>query len=701
MLVIMTSNRAVSLRNVALDIVKVANTYNVDNMWFDRMLPPIEIRRSRSTALIVMAADPLIASPWFLLCRDLKRGGVKNVFYGPVEGRLNRRYIADWMREIDFIAVSNYVRDKYVEAGLRVLDVVHHGIDLEAIMQARNMLSVGREYLNRVGLDVNKHLIVLTVASSHPRKGLAWYDKVVGEIERKDASIKFLVITEDKGLSYFKKHGNLIVKTDFGKLSRNSILSLMANAHIQAIPSLSEGFGLPALEAMALGTPIVHAALPPLTEFSTGFTVPVTEITYYDKGEAGPSGIIFENHLYNINEYADIIMQVADLWRNKREAIIDYRARSWEKAYNMNIYNMYRRLLKYVATIIGEDYKLNITPYNFSDLPPIPPQTPITQSIVQVDDQPRNGSVENEIKDAPILPEIDMDYISEEIMDHITRVRGAAKPTKPLRFAGGDWNIKEEIIGLLVKSGCYTLVEVFGGSGTISMYAPREVFKNIIYNDKDSLIVNFFMVLKNKPKELMNKLILLPVSRELFYKYVEAINTGEINNYDDVEKAAAIFYVSRLSMLGKSESFAIGVKKSIASETKRNITCMLDYAKMWSDITLENRDFRDIIRRYDRDYTVFYCDPPHLSVGGVNRKRYYRLILTEDDMKELLSILSSIKGKFLLKLPEDHMQISWIREWIEKYGYKVNVVEHKQWYYKVIGEERPTCRTMLICNYNF
>jgi DNA adenine methylase len=684
MIRIMTSNRAVSLQNVAIDIVKVANVYNIEATWIDRMIPSFQLRKNNEIAIIVMAVDPLIASPWILLARDLNHAGVKNVFYGPVEGKLNRRYVYDWMREVNFIAVSNYVRDKLIEAGLKVIDVVHHGIDIETIVQVKNMKSLGLGYLSSVGLDPEKHIIVTTIANSHPRKGLAWLDKIISEIEKRDSSIKFLVITEEKGSNYFKKHDNLVLKTDFGKLPRNTILSIIANSHILAIPSLSEGFGLPVLEAMALGTPVVHTSLPPLLEFSTGFVVPARQISIYDRFDVGSSGILFEQHLYDVNEFADVIIQIIDMYRNRREALIDWRAKSFEVAYKMNIYSMYKKLLKHLVSIDYEYYTPKIPSIDFTDLPKIP--------------QPSPSAFQNDKHDAVSVSV--SDEISEELLKELDKLKENAKLTKPLRYPGGDWYIKDEIIDLLVKSRSKVLVEVFGGSGVISMYAPRDVFKSIVYNDIDSLLTNFFIVLKERPRDLQKRLVLTPVSRDVIRRYVELYNSGEIHRLDPVEKAVAIFLLTRATFDARRETFQTDVSKSLAKNVKRHVALLTEYSKMWQDVTIENLDFRELIKKYDRDYTVFYCDPPFLLSSREGRSRYYKYLFKEQDMRDLLDMLEKIKGRFVLKLPEDHMKIDFIKEWIERNKYNIKTVEHVLLMKSVVGGERERQKTLLIYNYS-
>ena len=53
-----------------------------------------------------------------------------------------------------------------------------------------------------------------------------------------------------------------------GAVPRNDLVALMGGARVLAYPSLSEGFGLPVLEAMACGTPVVAARIAPIVEIA-------------------------------------------------------------------------------------------------------------------------------------------------------------------------------------------------------------------------------------------------------------------------------------------------------------------------------------------------------------------------------------------------------------------------------------------------
>lgn|GEM_PF-2469255 len=276
--------------------------------------------------------------------------------------------------------------------------------------------------------------------------------------------------------------------------------------------------------------------------------------------------------------------------------------------------------------------------------------------------------------------------------------------TKPITYPGGDWPLKDVIIDILVKSGCKTLVEVFGGSGVISMYAPRNVFKNIVYNDIDKLLVNFFTVLRERPMELVERVMQMPAAREFVEKYIDMIRSGEIHKIrDPVEKAAIYFYVNRLSFNSELNSFKVLVEGSAAKRLRNQAMLLPEYAKMWSDVTIENKDFRDLIELYDRPYTVFYCDPPFLTVEGATkgeREKYYLHPFTEGDMRDLLKILSGIEGKFVLKLPKDHLGIPFIRSWVKEHNYSIRSVEHAKQMVNVKGEKREKQVTVFIYNYS-
>lgn len=294
-------------------------------------------------------------------------------------------------------------------------------------------------------------------------------------------------------------------------------------------------------------------------------------------------------------------------------------------------------------------------------------------------------------------------YFEVEFTEFVREAYGEADAdrSKPLAYPGSDWWIKDKLLDLISRSGCRVLVEVFGGSGVVSMYAPRDQFKVIVYNDIDGLLTNFFEVLRDRPRELRERLLKMPASRREVAKYAEMIVSGEVEKLDPVEKAAVWFYVVSLSFDSKVVGgFSVVRERSTtkAVTLSRKLVSLEEYARRWAGVSIENMDFRKLIPTYDTPNTVFYCDPPHLPVREKERKDYYRFKFTESDMKDLLELLDGIKGKFVLRLTSDNLEYDFIKDWVSKY--KVETVEHGMFMVKSKGETRPRLTTLLIYNYN-
>ena len=102
-------------------------------------------------------------------------------------------------------------------------------------------------------------------------------------------------------------------------------------------------------------------------------------------------------------------------------------------------------------------------------------------------------------------------------------------------------------------------------------------------------------------------------------------------------------YSYMVSFSGKGHHFGYSVKErnSDIANIKRRIDEVYDEVKYW---TIENLDYKDLIRRYDSEETFFYLNPPYYKI------RYYEHNFEEKDFYELKDVLDSVRGKYLMSI---------------------------------------------------
>ena len=119
---------------------------------------------------------------------------------------------------------------------------------------------------------------LLFVGTAEPRKGL---DVLVEAMASPELLDHHLVVVGPRGwggvdvADLGERHGVAGRTHLTGLISDDDLAAVYAGAAAVAVPSRAEGFGLPVVEAMTLGIPVVVADVPALTEVSGGCAVVV------------------------------------------------------------------------------------------------------------------------------------------------------------------------------------------------------------------------------------------------------------------------------------------------------------------------------------------------------------------------------------------------------------------------------------------
>ena len=178
------------------------------------------------------------------------------------------------------------------------------------------------------------------------------------------------------------------------------------------------------------------------------------------------------------------------------------------------------------------------------------------------------------------------------------------------------------------------------------------------------------------PQEVAWRLLTTPCSRRYWQRVARAIRTGEIKRWTRADRAAAVIFYHNMSFGGaanRTSSFfgarirPNGTITARCGELAEAAAAVLDWATAWRSVVIENLDFRDAVKKYDSDKTLFYLDPPYIAERW---GRFYRHGFEHKDLQDLLELLHSVKGKWVLKLTDRNLQYSYIREFVKRYAVK-------------------------------
>ena len=192
----------------------------------------------------------------------------------------------------------------------------------------------------------------------------------------------------------------------------------------------------------------------------------------------------------------------------------------------------------------------------------------------------------------------------------------------PLQYYGGKFLLADWIIQHLPKNDNY--IEGCGGGASVILLKEPSPLE--IYNDLNHHVFNFFMVLRDRPEELLAKLRLTPFSREEF-------SMCRTPNEDPLENARRFFVSSWMSISRVPFDQATGMRtntyhgqsySSAVHHFRDHVDGdnLLNIAKRLSRVQIENRDYREIIDRHDNQDATIYMDPPYVHSTRVDKSKY-------------------------------------------------------------------------------
>ena len=204
-------------------------------------------------------------------------------------------------------------------------------------------------------------------------------------------------------------------------------------------------------------------------------------------------------------------------------------------------------------------------------------------------------------------------------------------------WIGGKKLLRKQIVELFPEK-ITRYIEVFGGGGWV-LFASDQHAKFEVWNDYNSDLVNLYKCVKYHAEELLRELEYMINSRELFFDYISQLDSRGLT---DIQRAARFYMLIRCSYSATMDSF--GNKPRNLARFKERFG---EIQKRLENVLIENKDFADLLRIYDKEDTLFYLDPPYYKTEG-----YYQGFCRADH-ERLCEALKKVKSKWILSYNAD------------------------------------------------
>lgn len=199
-------------------------------------------------------------------------------FIGPFTRKYYRHFTPQYARKADkIITVSNFSKDDIVQQyGIdpSKVAVIYNGVDRKVYqpINASNKLIVQNKY-------AAGHPYFIFVGSIHPRKNLKGLLQAFNLFKERNKNDLKLVVVGRKAWqveSTLAEYNNMLFKEAVIFLDHKGLDELgkiVAGAEASVYPSLFEGFGLPIIEAMSCGVPVITSNNSSMKEIGEGATM--------------------------------------------------------------------------------------------------------------------------------------------------------------------------------------------------------------------------------------------------------------------------------------------------------------------------------------------------------------------------------------------------------------------------------------------
>lgn len=211
-------------------------------------------------------------------------------------------------------------------------------------------------------------------------------------------------------------------------------------------------------------------------------------------------------------------------------------------------------------------------------------------------------------------------------------------------WLGGKRRLADKLIPLFPPHECY--VEVFAGGAALYFLRPMPAQTEVL-NDINGDLVNLYRVVQHHMEEFVRQFKWAISSRQIF-KWQQLTDPTTLT---DIQRAARFYYLQQHAFGGKVDGQTFGTATTGPAINLCRIEENLSAAHLrLSGTYVENLPWQEVMRRYDRSHTFFYCDPPYWKTAG------YGIDFGFEQYQELATFMRSCKGRVMVSI-NDHPDI--------------------------------------------
>lgn len=242
-------------------------------------------------------------------------------------------------------------------------------------------------------------------------------------------------------------------------------------------------------------------------------------------------------------------------------------------------------------------------------------------------------------------------------------------------WIGGKRRLSKTILPLFSQHTCY--VEPFCGAA--ALYFMKDPAEVEVLNDINGELINMYRVIKHHLDEFTRQFRWSLTSREM-YKWLQITPPETLT---DIQRAARFYYLQKLAFGGKvaSQNFGIATTSAPRLNLLRLEEDLSQAHLRLSRTYIEHLEWQDCVRKYDREHTLFYCDPPYWGTEG------YGVDFGLEQYENMAGLAKTIKGRMIISvnnIPEMRKIFS---------GLTTNSVDIS---YTLSGNNQPAKRSELI-----